>query len=133
MNKVSLVGRTTKDIEVRYTEQTQTAVCRFTLAVNRRKKDDGADFISCQAWGKTAELMGKYVSKGDRIGVNGRIQTGSYKKDDRTIYTTDVVVEELEFLESKGNSAEQKESTEPKTDENGFMQLPENFEEELPF
>ena len=100
MNKVVLIGRTTKGIELRYT-QGGTAVAKFTLAVNRRKKDAGADFVQCTAWGKTAELMGDHVHKGNRVGISGRIETGSYEKDGRTIYTTEVVVEELDFLEPK--------------------------------
>ena len=133
MNKWQAIGRITKDIEVRYT-QSQTAVARFTLAVNRRKKEDGtqeADFISCMAWGKTAEIMDKYVHKGDRIGIVGRIQTGSYEKDGQKHYTTDVVVEELEFLEKKkdsaqsgGQSAQQGEIPE------GFSQL---TDDDIPF
>lgn len=100
MNKVSLIGRTTKDIELRYTSS-QTAVGRFTLAVNRKKKDDGSDFISCVVWGKTAELMEKYIHKGDKVGISGRLQTGSYKKGDVTHYTVDVIVEDFDFLEPK--------------------------------
>jgi single-strand DNA-binding protein len=101
MNKVTLIGRTTKSIDLRYTTgQTQTAVARFTLAVNRRKKDE-TDFISCVAFGKTAETMEKYVGKGHRVGIIGHIQTGSYEKDGHRVYTTDVIVDELEFLEPK--------------------------------
>lgn len=104
MNKVSLTGRTTKDIETKYTTGNKPlAVAKFTLAVNRRKKDE-ADFISCTAFGKTAEVMEKYVKKGNRIGVVGHIQTGSYEKDGRRIYTSDVIVDEMEFLESKNKS-----------------------------
>ena len=92
MNKVQLVGRITKDIELRYTVD-QMAVARFTLAVNRRKKDDGADFISCTAFKKTAEIMEKYLHKGDQIAVIGHIHTGSYDKDGKKVYTTEVMVE----------------------------------------
>ena len=102
MNKTILIGRTTKDIDLRYTTgEKQTAVARFTLAVNRFRKDDGADFISCVAFGKTAENMDRYVHKGDKVGIIGHIQTGSYEKDGRKIYTTDVIVEETEFLSSQ--------------------------------
>ena len=105
MNKCSLVGRTTKEIELRYTTgQNQMAVARFTLAVNRRKKDE-ADFISCVAFGKTAEVMEKYVGKGHRVGIIGHIQTGSYEKDGHKVYTTDVIVDELDFLEPKHESS----------------------------
>ena len=108
MNKAILTGRTTKDIEVRYTTgQTSTAVARFTVAVNRIRKDDGADFISCVAFGKTAENMERYVHKGDMVGIIGHIQTGSYEKDGRRIYTTEVIVEQVEFLSSKRSSEPQ--------------------------
>lgn len=126
MNKVYLIGRTTKDIEVSYT-QSQKSYARFTLAVNRRGDDDKADFISCIAWNKTAEIMEKYVRKGHRVGIAGRIQTGSYKKGDTTIYTTDVVVEELEFLQTKSDLKVEKE---PETDIDGFMNVDDS---ELPF
>lgn len=105
MNKVSLIGRTTKEIELRYTTgNNQMAVTRFTLAVNRRKKDE-SDFISCVAFGKTAEIMDKYVGKGHKVGIIGHIQTGSYEKDGHTIYTSDVIVDELDFLEPKHESS----------------------------
>lgn len=106
MNKVILIGRTTSDVETSYT-QSQQPVARFRLAVNRRGENAGTDFINCVAWNKTAEVMGKYVKKGNRIGVVGHIQTGSYKdKNDKTIYTTDVMVEELEFLQTKSSDVE---------------------------
>lgn len=107
MNKVSLVGRLATDVDARRT-QTGKAVSRFRLAVNRRNRDDGADFIGCVAWNKTAELVEKYVHKGDRVGVIGHIQTGSYERDGQKIYTTDVVVEEVEFLEKKDHSESDK-------------------------
>ncbi len=107
MNKAILTGRTTKDIEVRYTTgQTRTAVARFTLAVDRIKDDD-PDFISCVAFGKNAENMEKYVHNGNKVGIIGHIQTGSYEKDGRRIYTTDVIVEQVEFLSSKRASEPQ--------------------------
>lgn len=141
MNKTFLVGRTTKDIECRYTATSQKAVARFTLAVNRRSKEDGADFISCIAWGKTAELLEKYVKKGHQISVIGRIQTGSYEKDGRTIYTTDVVVEEMEFLEKRQGSSSQTppEANTPQesnTPQEADEEIPEGFEyldDDLPF
>lgn len=125
MNKVNLIGRVTKDIECRYTASTQKAVARFTLAVNRARREDGADFISCIAWGKTAEIMEKYVKKGHQIGVSGRIQTGSYDKDGHKVYTTDVVVEEMEFLEKRQSSSQPKEEYVPE----GYSAL----DEDLPF
>lgn len=100
MNKSILTGRLTKDIDFR-TAQSGTSIARFTLAVDRRRKDDGADFISCVAFGKTADLMDKYVSKGQKVGIIGHIQTGSYEKDGRKTYTTDIIVDEVEFLERK--------------------------------
>ena len=106
MNKTILTGRTTKEIELK-TTQNGTNIARFTLAVNRRKKDDGADFINCVAYAKVAELLSQYVHKGDRIGVVGRIQTGSYEKDGHKIYTTDVIVEEFDFQESKRQEKEE--------------------------
>ena len=105
MNKTVLIGRLTKDIEIRYsTGQNPTAVARFTLAVDRIGKDKGADFISCVAFGKTAELMDRFVSKGNKVGISGSIRTGSYEKDGRKIYTTDVVVNEVEFLSSQAKT-----------------------------
>ena len=97
MNKVDLIGRLTKDVDLRYT-QDQKSVSRFTLAVNRMKKDDGADFINCVAWDKTADLMNKYVHKGDQIGLSGHIKTGSYDKDGHKVYTLDVVVDSIYLL-----------------------------------
>lgn len=102
MNKTILMGRLTKDVEVRYTQNNNKAVARFTLAVNRRGKDAGTDFISCIAWGKTAELLQKYCKKGSQVGIVGRIRTGQYDdKDGKRVYTTDVVVEELDIIWDK--------------------------------
>lgn len=100
MNKVELTGRTTKELELRST-QGGTNLVRFTLAVDRRKKDDGADFIGCIAYGNVAEVMARYVKKGHKIGVVGHIRTGKYEKDGKAVYTSDVVVDEMEFLEKK--------------------------------
>lgn len=99
MNKVQLIGRVTKEIDLR-TTQSGKYVVKFTLAVSRRAKDE-ADFISCIAWDKKAEIMEKYVRKGDRIGIVGRMQTGSYEKDGHKVFTTDIIVEDLEFLQTK--------------------------------
>ena len=107
MNKVVIIGRFTRDPEIKYTTgENATATARFSLAVNRRfKNKEGnydADFINCVAFGKTAEFIEKYFTKGMAIGITGRIQTGSYtNKEGQKIYTTDVVVEETEFVESK--------------------------------
>ena len=111
MNKVILVGRLTRDPDVRYSQGEQSmAIARFSLAVDRRFKRDGdnqsADFISCVAFGKTAEFIEKYVHKGTKLVLEGRIQTGSYtNKDGVKVYTTDVVAENVEFAESKATSA----------------------------
>lgn len=136
MNKCILIGRLTRDPEMRGEGEKRTA--RFTLAVDRGGRDAGADFISCVAFKKTAELMEQYITKGTRIGVEGHINTGSYtNKDGNKVYTTDVLVDRLEFLESKRDEMarnEQAPSTAPTvTGEEGFMQVPEGFEEGLPF
>ena len=100
MNSVCLIGRLTKDVQERRT-QNGTPVISFTLAVDRRKKDDGADFIPCIAWDKAAETIAKYVHKGDMFGVTGYIQTRSYEKDGRRNYATEVVTTSFQFLERK--------------------------------
>lgn len=117
MNKVILVGRLTDHPEVRYTQDNK-AIATFSLAVDRKYKRDGeptADFIRCVSFGKAAEFVGKYFTKGMRVAVSGHIQTGSYKdREGRTIYTTDIIVEEQEFAQSKsesGNSRSGQEST----------------------
>lgn len=104
MNNVSLIGRLTKDVEERRT-QSGTPVVSFTLAVNRRKKEDGADFINCIAWDKAAETIAKYVHKGDLFGVTGYIQTRNYEKDGRMNYVTEVVTTSFQFLERKREMA----------------------------
>lgn len=101
MNKVILIGNLTKAVEIRYTQQ-GIAVANFTLAVKREIKNDETDFISCVAYNKTAELIGKYLDKGSKISIEGRIQTGSYEnKEGKKVYTTDVIVDKVEFLNSK--------------------------------
>lgn len=100
MNNVSLIGRLTKDVEERRT-QNGTPVASFTLAVDRRKKEDGADFIPCIAWDKAAETIAKYVHKGDLFGVTGHIQTRNYEKNGRMVYVTEVVTTSFQFLERK--------------------------------
>ena len=139
MNKVILIGRLTRDPEVRYSGgDNATAVARYSLAVDRRFKRDNepsADFINCVGFGKTAEFAEKYFRKGMRICVVGRIQTGSYtNRDGQKVYTTDVVVEEQEFAESKGASENNgADRPQPTTDNNGFMNIPDGIDEELPF
>ena len=101
MNSVVLIGRLTKDVDLRYSNN-QTAVGRFSLAVDRHDKDKNCDFINCIAFGKSAENLEKYVKKGNKVAISGRIQTGSYtNKDGNKVYTTDVVAERVEFVESK--------------------------------
>ena len=127
MNKCILTGRLTRDIVLKYTSNTQKAVAQFTMAVDRWKKDEMADFILCEVWGQTAETMEKYVKKGHKIGIIGRIRCDSYEdKEGKRQYVTKVVVEELEFLEKK----EKTEKSE-KTDDQGFHEIDSNGD--LPF
>lgn len=141
MNKFLCTGRMTRDPEVRYSQgQNPTAVARFTLACDRRFKRDGeqsADFISCIAFGKTAEHIEKYWHKGMKMAAVGRIQTGSYtNRDNQKVYTTDVVVEEVEFCESKGQQTApaKNESKQPGNDPLAdFMNIPGDMEDILPF
>lgn len=147
MNKVILVGRLTRKPDIRWTQgQEQKCISRFTLAVDRRVKRDEhnenqqtADFISCVAFGKTAEFMEKYADQGTKFVLEGRIQTGSYtNKDGQKVYTTDVVAENLEFAESKGSGdnagSQSRQQEQPKTDKDGFMNIPDGVEDEgLPF
>ena len=102
MNKVILIGRLTKDPELRYAAGSGTAVCRFTVAINRQFKKDETDFINCVAFGKTGETIAQYITKGRQIAITGSIRTDSYDaKDGTKRYTTDVIVETFEFVESK--------------------------------
>lgn len=137
MNSVNLVGRLTRDPELRMSQDGQTSITRFSIAVDRRFKKDGeqtADFINCVAFGKSAEFVNTYFSKGQRIGLTGRIQTGSYtNKDGQKVYTTDIVAENVEFVESKGNQEERSSRPEP-IDGSGFMNIPDDVGDEgLPF
>ena len=135
MNKTILMGRLTRDPEVRYSQGAESiAIARYSLAVDRVRKDaDGnsqADFISCVALGKNGEFAEKYLRKGMKVAIEGRIQTGSYiKKDGNTVYTTDIVVEEHDFCESKNQSG----SSNMQPENNGFINIPEGIDEELPF
>lgn len=140
MNKVILTGRLTKNPEVRYsTGNPPQAVARYTLAVDRRFKRDGsqdADFISCIAFGRSAEFAEKYFHQGIKIGIEGRIQTSSYtNKEGRKVYTTDVVIENQEFLESKKSQdkPQEKRQRPVEQDDDGFMTIPDGIEDELPF
>lgn len=139
MNKVILMGRLTRDPEVRYMQnENSTAVARYSLAVPRKFKNDGqdCDFINCVAFGKMGEFAEKWLRQGIKIAVTGRIQTGSYtNRDGQKVYTTDVVVEEQEFCESK-NYSQQNESRPqpaPQTNGDGWMNIPDGIDEELPF
>jgi single-strand DNA-binding protein len=105
MNKVVLIGRTTKSPELRYAPGTGTAVCRFTLAVNRPYKKDETDFINCVAFGKIAETIAQYVLKGRQVAITGSIRTGSYENNaGNKIYTTDVVLDGFEFIGNSNNN-----------------------------
>ena len=132
------MGRLTKDPDVRYSQgEKATAVARYTIAVDRKFKRDGeasADFINCIAFGKNGEFAEKYLRKGTKIVVVGRIQTGSYtNKDGQKVYTTDVVVEEHEFAESKKSAGESLTPATSHTDKDGFMNIPDGIDEGLPF
>lgn len=140
MNKVILMGRLVADPEVKHSQgENTTAIARYRLAIDRKFKKDGeqtADFIPCIAFGKSAEFAEKYLHKGTKIAVTGRIQTGSYtNKDGQKVYTTDVVVEEQEFCESKSSagSAQQQAPSYGQADGDGFMNIPDGIEDELPF
>ena len=155
MNKVILMGRLTRDPEIRYSQGEQaTAIARYTIAVDRRFKrnNDGqsADFIGCVAFGRQAEFAEKYLHKGTKIALTGRIQTGSYtNRDGQKVYTTDVIVEEQEFAESKqaseqnagafvpqepAQAASPVQAPTPTADVgDGFMNIPDGIDEELPF
>ena len=144
MNKVILMGRLTRNPEVRYgAGENSTAVARYTIAVERRFKRDGeqsADFIGCVAFGRNAEFAEKYLRQGTKIVLTGRIQTGSYtNRDGQKVYTTDIVVEEQEFAESKvaaagnGGQGNYSRSSSATSDANGFMNIPDGIDDELPF
>lgn len=128
MNKVILMGRPTADPEIRYSQKqdgSQMAIANFSLAVDRKGKDAGTDFISCVAFNKQGEFAEKYIKKGKKIAIEGRIQTGSYtNKQGQKVYTTEVIVEGFDFCEPKGAEA----AKEP-----DFVDVPEGIEENLPF
>lgn len=134
MNKVILIGRLTRDPDIRYSQNEKAScVARFTLAVDRRFKHDSdeaaADFISCVSFSKTAEFVESYLKQGIKIACCGRIQTGSYtNKDGIKIYTTDVVAEEIEFAESKKSSQNNETAN-----KDGFVNIPDDIGEDLPF
>lgn len=140
MNKVILMGRLTRDPEVRYSQgQNSTAIARYTLAVDRKFKDangnTGADFISCVAFGRAGEFAEKYFKKGTKIAIEGRLQSGSYTdKNGNKVYTTDVVIESQEFAESKNSGgSSQPDPAEGYSDGDGFMNIPDGIDDEVPF
>lgn len=157
MNKVILMGRLTRDPEVRYTQgENQMAIARYTLAVDRRfnrsngNDENTADFIPCVAFNKAGEFAEKYFRKGTKIAISGRIQTGSYtNKDGVKVYTTEVIVDDQEFAESKNSSGNSdggygnsnygnsyggnSQSAAPMAAGDGFMNIPDGIDEELPF
>lgn len=145
MNSVILIGRLARDPELR-TTQNQMQVCRFSVAVNRRQRQQegqpAADFISCVAFGKTATNISIYFRKGSRIGVEGHIQTGSYTdKDGKKVYTTDVIVDQFDFIDTKSESQQLTGDAEPQRQQpqkasvpdGGFMHIPDGIDENLPF
>lgn len=126
MNIAILMGRLTKDPDIS-TSQNGTQIAHYTIAIDRIGKDQGADFISCVAFNKSAEFADKYLKKGTKIAIEGMIRTGSYtNKDGQKVYTTDVIVNRQEFAESKGEAKE----TKP---EDGFMSIPGGIDDEIPF
>ena len=147
MNKVILMGRLTRDPEVRYSQgENATAVARYTLAVDRRynrnNDEQSADFINCVAFGRQGEFAEKYLKQGTKMVVSGRIQTGSYtNRDGVKVYTTEVVIEEQDFAESKAAAAQNSNMGVPQPSapqpsaaaSDGFMNIPDGLEEELPF
>lgn len=141
MNKVFLIGRLTQDPEIRYAQnENSTAIARFSIAVDRRFKRDGeptADFFNCTAFGKTAEFVEKYLHKGSKIAIVGHIQNNNYtNKNGEKVYSIQIMVDEIEFAESKGagDSTNQSDASgQPSVGSNGFVDINSQLEEELPF
>lgn len=139
LNQTILMGRLTRDPETRYIQGSNSSVTRFTVAVDRDYKASNedkpkTDFISCIAWNKTGEFIEKYFKKGSMIAVIGSIETGSYKdKDGKTVYTTEVRVTKVSFTGEKKAASGSSNNNEYDTDENGFMNIPDDIDEELPF
>jgi single-strand DNA-binding protein len=129
MNKSVLIGRLTRNLDLKYSANSM-AILKLNLAVNRRKKGE-TDFINCIAFDKTAENIAKYFEKGSQIAIIGHIQTGSYKdKDDKTIYTTDVIIDEFDFV---GNKKSENQPSDAKQDNDGFYPIDEDDSDSLPF
>lgn len=140
MNKVILMGRLVRDPEVRYSQgANQTAVARFSLAVDRKFKREGepeADFFNCTSFGKQAEFVERYLHKGTKVVLSGRIQNNNYtNKDGQMVYAVQVMVEEIEFAESKNSGSSDGQSSAPTSpsSSDGFMNIPDGIDEELPF
>ena len=137
MNKWLGIGRLTADPEVRYSQgENPLCIARYRIAIDRKYKKEGeqeADFISCVAFGKQGEFAEKYLRKGMKIGVEGRIQTGTYEKDGHKVYTTDIVVEAHDFCESKGTASSYAPAPQNDNDADGFMPIGDIADEELPF
>ncbi len=141
MNRVILMGRLTRDPNVTYAAKDNSAIARFTIAVDRRTRRDAsadqqtADFIGCVSFGKQAEFVEKYLRKGVKVACQGRIQTGSYtNKNGEKVYTTDVVIDDIEFAESKNSQdGSSYDRPQPSGADAGFMSIPEGIDEELPF
>ena len=144
MNRVILMGRLTRDPNITYAQKDNSAIGRFTIAVDRRvarstdANQQTADFISCVTFGKQAEFVEKYLRQGTKVALEGRIQTGSYtNKEGQKVYTTDIVVDNIEFAESKnaqgGGNGQSYERPQPSGTDSGFMNVPDGIDEELPF
>ena len=143
MNKVILIGRLAREPEIRYSSgENPMEIARYTLAVDRKynREEQSADFINCVAFGKAAEFTEKYLHRGTKIAITGHLQTGSYtNKDGVKVYTTDIIIEEQEFAESKNSSSSDGgyvgggSRTEPAASNDGFMNIPDGIDEELPF
>lgn len=136
MNKVVLIGRLTRDPELRQT-QSGISVVKFTLAVDRRFKSQSgereADFVSCVAWRQTAEFIAKYFNKGNKLGIVGSIQTGSYERDGQTVYTTDVVADEAYFIESQSESGAKRDTSGHNQKQDKYTQTYQDDDTALPF
>ena len=136
MNKIILLGRIVRDPEIRYTQgQNAMAIGKFSLAVNRKYKRENepeADFFNCTSFGKQAEFVQKYLKKGSKVLISGRVQNDNYtNKEGQKVYSVQIMVEEIEFAESKGSSDSAKQQSEPSS--GGFVNIPEDLQEELPF
>ena len=138
MNKIILMGRLTRDAEVRYLSgEKSIAIAKFSLAVDRRFKREGeaeADFFNCTAFGKQAEFVEKYLKQGTKILLTGRVQNDNYtNKEGQKVYSVSIMAEEIEFAESKGTPDSQQQNTQPKFNTDGFINIPDGLQEELPF